>query len=274
MIQTTLYTIALLALFESGSIACADDLEPLIDLSAFNENAFPDVLADPALESLLPVSFNAQQSSDGEACRRFYLSGIIGGSFGTLSSGGTNTSGIPTENTGSATDDLLTGGGAVGMACYRDNGLLRIEVEGRGRDLFTGQTNSVFDQIVYGVEAVNGWSAMANIWRDFFFTKRLGVYGGGGIGAAGYQITVDDTNAAGSSNPSVFAWQIGTGVTYRLGSRTTLDLGYRFLDLGTASMPLILGNGDPAGNYTSAFSASELLLTVRVYEPFRKLRRD
>jgi hypothetical protein len=39
------------------------------------------------------------------------------------------------------------------------------------------------------------------------------------------------------------------------------------------SMPLALNGGAPAGNYTSAFSASEWLLSVRIYEPFASLRR-
>ena len=57
------------------------------------------------------------------------------------------------------------------------------------------------------------------------------------------------------------------------GGVITVDFGYRFLDLGTMSMPLALNGGAPAGNYTSAFSASEWLLSVRIYEPFASLRR-
>ena len=73
--------------------------------------------------------------------RRFYITGIIGASFGTLQSGGVNTEG-DFFNTGRATDSLLTAGGAVGMAFDRTDGLLRLEVEGRGRDALQGQTNS------------------------------------------------------------------------------------------------------------------------------------
>ena len=54
------------------------------------------------------------------------------------------------------------------------------------------------------------------------------------------------------------------------GSRLTL--GYRFLDLGTVSTPLAL-DGTPAGDYTSALTASQWLLGVRIYEPFAVLRR-
>lgn len=116
---------------------------------------------------------------------------------------------------------------------------------------------------------------MTNLWRDYSLTKRLGVYGGGGIGGGGYRLAVTDPLAivAGSSVASEFAWQAGGGVTCRFGPRVTLDLGYRFFEIGTASTPLLLGDGSPAGTYTSAFSASELLLSVRIYEPFRQLRR-
>jgi len=202
---------------------------------------------------------------------QFYVSGIVGASFATLSSGGTNTAGgSPTPNTGAASDDLFTAGGSFGAAFERSHGLLRAELEGRSRDRLLGETASVE---TFGIEANDGWSVMANIWRDYFFTDRLGVYGGGGIGAGGYRLTVTEPIVAGSSTATEFAWQAGCGVTYRLGSQITLDLGYRFFDLGTASTPLLLGDGSPAGDYTSAFSASEILLSVRIYEPFRRFWR-
>ena len=77
---------------------------------------------------------------------------------------------------------------------------------------------------------------------------------------------------AGADANTAFAWQVGAGVTWRVGPRITLDLGYRFLDLGTVSTPLAL-DGTPAGDYTSALTASQWLLGVRIYEPFAVLRR-
>jgi opacity protein-like surface antigen len=67
-----------------------------------------------------------------------------------------------------------------------------------------------------------------------------------------------------------FAWQAGGGVIWEVTDRMTLDLGYRWFAIDTLSTPLALSDGAPAGAYTSAFGASELLLTVRVYEPFRR----
>ena len=205
--------------------------------------------------------------------RRFYVTGIIGASFGTLQSGGVNTEGnFP--NTGRATDSLLTAGGAVGMAFDRANGLLRLEVEGRGRDALQGITNSFeppTPSYFYSVRATDGWSVMTNAWRDWYLTERLGFYGGGGIGAGGYRLTVNDTVVSGYGHVGGFAWQAGTGTTYQLTEWTTIDLGYRFFDTVSDSLPLtVIGSGGaPAGSYVSNFYASELLLSVRIYEPFR-----
>lgn len=212
--------------------------------------------------------------ADGHSGRRFYITGIIGASFATLQSGGINPAG-DFANTGRSTDSILTAGAAGGVAIDRSGGLLRLEVEGRGRDLLTGSTNS-FQQATppffYATRAADGWSVMANAWRDWYLTERLGFYGGGGIGAGGYRLTVDDGVVAGYGHVGGFAWQVGTGTTYQITRRTTLDLGYRFFDTVTDALPLTtaIGAGGPAGSYLSNFYASELLLSIRIYEPFRR----
>ena len=166
------------------------------------------------------------------------------------------------------------------MALNRPNGLLRFELEGRGRDNIS-ETLALNAANYTTLSVSDGWSAMANMWRDLFFTKNFGAYAGGGIGGGGYRSTY---NAAfpiaavpainGSSHTSSFAWQAGCGVVYAVNSRLTLDLGYRFYALeptqtdiyssGTAaSPPVLVGSGE------NTFSASELLLSIRIYEPFR-----
>jgi opacity protein-like surface antigen len=210
---------------------------------------------------------------DERPSRRFYITGIIGASFGTLQSGGTNTEG-GFLNTGRATDGLLTAGGAAGLAFDRANGMMRLEVEGRGRDALSGMTNSFeppTPSYFYTARATDGWSVMANAWRDWHVTERLGFYGGGGIGAGGYRLTVDDSVVSGYGHVGGFAWQAGTGTTYRITERATIDLGYRFFDTVSDSLPLTVNGsgGFPAGSYVSNFYASELLLSLRIYEPFR-----
>lgn len=251
------------------AVAVAGDEPPFPDPSPF-----PAVASDesPVGSAWADSSDALTVVSDAFAARRFYVSGIVGASFASLSSGGTNTAGIPTPNTGTAVDDLFSAGGAFGVAFDRPHGLVRAEVEGRGRERFLGETASVEP---FAVAAADDWTVMANLWRDVFFTSRLGVYGGGGIGGGGYRLAVTDpsTIVTGASTAREFAWQAGAGITYRVGPRITLDLGYRFVELGTASTPLLLGDGGSAGDYTSAFSASELLLSVRMYDPLRSFHR-
>jgi opacity protein-like surface antigen len=69
---------------------------------------------------------------------------------------------------------------------------------------------------------------------------------------------------------SNFAWQAGGGIIYDISQRASLDLGYRFFSISesTATGELI---GVPF-DYQTNFAASELLLQVRIYEPFRRWR--
>ena len=252
--------------------ARAKELETPIDLASLSEIGSTYVADDETAD----VPFSDVAYGNASAANRFYLTGIVGASFGTLQSGGFNTAG-GFDNIGQANDSLLTAGGAVGMAFARDNGQLRVEVEGRGRNALTGLTNSFeppAPTFFYSVRATDGWSVMSNVWRDWYLTKRLGVYGGGGIGAGGYRLSVDDTVVSGYGHVGAFAWQVGAGATYQLTDRATIDLGYRFFDTATGALPLHLGGpvGPPAGSYLSNYYASELLVSVRLYEPFRGLR--
>lgn len=122
-------------------------------------------------------------------------------------------------------------------------------------------------------------SAMTNFWRDWFLSDRFGVYGGGGFGVGGYQYSTSlaegGQSIGGSSTVNTFAWQVGTGFMYQLSDRVTFDTGYRFFAMSPASNPVSLNTGvfsQSIGSATSAFSASELLLSIRIYEPFRNWR--
>jgi opacity protein-like surface antigen len=204
--------------------------------------------------------------------RRFYITGIMGASFGKLRSGGGNTEG-DFQNTGQASDNLLAVGGAIGEAYERSNGFLRLEVEGRVRSPLVGQTNSFeppTPTFFYKTRADNGWSLMVNAWRDGNLTDRWGVYAGGGIGVSGYRMSVDDTIVSGNGQMTAVAGQVGTGMTFKLTDQITLDLGYRFFDTASRSLSIKVNDsgGQTAGRYRSSFYASELLLSVRIYDPF------
>ena len=229
--------------------------------------------------SLLPVGAASAESDlyqpvalgdVREGDRRFYLSGIIGPSWGTLQ----------VEDSPSVNDPLFSAGGAAGVAFERESGRLRVEFEARYRDPISG----AFDDgnTLTSLRAANGWSTLVNAWRDIDLTDRLGIYAGGGIGGGGYgslavQSAVPASNFTinGSGSASGFAWQAGGGVIYDLTQRVTLDLGYRFFAVDSGSITATSAQpGVPIETLSlgSGFSASELLFTIRIYEPFRGWR--
>lgn len=198
---------------------------------------------------------------------RFYLSGIMGADFATLEVGqGPNANG-----------PLFTAGGAAGMAFERPNGWLRTEFEARYRDpVALLRVDPALGTA--SVSASDGWSTMVNGWRDFEISDRVGAYLGGGVGGAGYRVAFNGdfpaigATLSGSTRLVSFAWQAGTGVTWLVHDRIAFDLGYRFLAIDGGNAQIIVSA--PPISFTDAidtrYGASELLFTVRVYEPFRR----
>jgi opacity protein-like surface antigen len=273
-----------MAVLLGSSVGKAEDLGQPIDLSSPLATYAGELVA---AEHVLPVSL-----SDDTASSRFYVAGIAGASFATLTNGGSFEAfpGSVFSSTGSVNDTLFTGGGAVGMAVARPSGQFRTEVEGRDRGAMSGPTSlaisggTFLDQAAT-TTASGVWSCMTNLWRDYDLNDAVGLYGGGGIGIGGYQYQTASPDpqlvVTGANTINSFAWQIGTGVTYQMSSRVTFDVGYRFFSIGNGSTPLLSSDntatgGAPylfLGNSISAFTASELLLSVRLYEPFRGLIR-
>jgi opacity protein-like surface antigen len=216
----------------------------------------------------------------------FYVSGMIGTSFATL----TDTFHDDYAGSdGSINGSLFTAGGAAGYGFYRENGRLRLEIEGRGRDVLSTQAGIVTEDFSNTTvwRASNGWSVLANVWRDVNLTEKVAVYAGGGIGGGGYdyshtnKLTVGpftETFAA-SAAVTTFAWQAGGGVIYRISDRIEFDASYRFFATEQAKTPIFITpvSGPPAlptgQSVLTGFSASEMLFSLRVYEPFRGLRR-
>ena len=235
----------------------------------------PAILLALATVAFSPVSGRADESWDsflsrygaGKNDRQFYLAGIVGADFATLDKVTGMETTVPNQS-------IFTAGGAAGIRFLRENGGLRLEFEGRGRD----QVLSTVAEPGIGsftTQATDGWSAMVNVWRDYKPFDSFGLYGGGGIGGGGYRSVISGTGLGAliSANDRVsnFAWQAGGGIFYEISQRATLDLGYRFfaIDESTATADFI---GVPF-DYPTNFAASELLLTLRIYEPFRGWRK-
>ena len=257
-----------------ASTSRAESLGQPIDLSSFSgvDSVLDDGLGNGGLldgSADLPIE-NVDYGSASNG-RRFYLTGIVGASFAT-GSRTIESAGDPTDKVLLA-DTLFTTGGALGFAIDRPSGLLRVEVEGRYRSPI--ETSYVDNDIPTTVRGTDLWSTLANVWRDVYLTERLGVYAGGGLGVGGARSNVTTTDDNGdtettSSPLTSLAWQAGGGVTYLLSERVTLDLGYRYFALAdTKNSAVVDGTTYSA---TSAFGASELLLSIRIYEPFRNWR--
>ena len=193
----------------------------------------------------------------GEAAdRRFYISGMIGPSFANLTS--------PVTPVVASSDTLFNAGGAIGIALERRRGRLRLEVEGMGRSNYNGLEASG----QYTTHLTNNWSVITNAWRDFMITDRFGVYGGGGIGGGGYTLgetsVNDPTYVFSAPADGAFAWQAGGGLLWQVSDRLTFDVGYRYFQIDA------LRQGE--GTLPNQFSASELMFSLRLYEPFRNWR--
>jgi len=90
--------------------------------------------------------------------------------------------------------------------------------------------------------SVTTYTAMFNAYYDFGVFRGFQPYVGAGIGLAYHM--VDDVyftenpfllNEIHGDNDVAFAWSVMAGVGYQLSSRTIIDLGYRYIDLGRAN---------------------------------------
>lgn len=259
----------------AGRARADGDVVGPIDLTAFD--ALPGA-ADPS--DVVPYAPTASRTVATD--RRWYVSGIVGATFGHLSGDGN----LFLIDADAARFDAtaFNGGAAVGAALDRPSGLLRVEFEARARGPMARTAVEPIgpDFIAVDQSVTGGWSTMVNVWRDWFLTERLGAYAGGGVGAGGYRYSFLETasflpgeSLSGSSAEAGLAGQVGTGVVYELSERITVDVGYRFFALQAGRTTALLDDGVtppfPLGDAWNAFSASELLLTVRIYEPFRRL---
>lgn len=213
--------------------------------------------------------------------QRFYVTGLLGESFATLADP------LHRSLAGELVNgSILTAGGAAGVASARDNGQWRFEIEGRGRDDLTASVDQVVLPVFaanFAWAAVDGWSATANVWRDWWIGERWAAYAGGGLGGGGYRYSFagdvrflsEGATFAGNDQVAELAWQVGGGLTYELSERVAFDVGYRFFSISEADVALkVVPSFEPPSTVTltQQFTASELLFGLRIYEPFRRWR--
>lgn len=109
--------------------------------------------------------------------------------------------------------------------------------------------------------SIKSYTAMINLYKDLGTFGNLTPYVGAGIGAS-YNMASDFyftdnpalTNRIRGDRDLSFAWSLMAGVGYQISDRATLDIGYRYLDLGSAGSE----NGDNAGNWNPRVSIDDL----------------
>lgn len=245
-------------------VALGDDLAAL----GTPGNLTASAAADDFETLLQPVGL--VRGDDG-TLNRLYIAPIVGASWGQM---------VPLCDCVPAMNgNLFTAGGAVGMAFARPFGQWRTEVEGRYRDGFQ-RSVPLFPDLRTPIGVTDNWSAMFNVWRDIPVTGSFGAYGGGGIGAGGSRFLFSETDGSetlsANQQNTAFAWQVGGGFIYAVSDRITLDLGYRYYSTaGAASTIYATASGFPPTPFdtlSTQFLASEVLFSLRIYEPFRGRR--
>jgi opacity protein-like surface antigen len=112
---------------------------------------------------------------------------------------------------------------------------------------------------------LSAWSLMANAWYDFHDILPYGItpYVGGGIGFAQVKISgMLDTIKLHEKDSTVFAWQIGSGVSFPITNSMKLFADYRYF--AADSVPLKLSPGFHGGDITTDFDAHTVLFGLRV----------
>jgi opacity protein-like surface antigen len=205
---------------------------------------------------------------------RAYIAPIIGPSWATLSR---STEG---QSLSSANGNLFTAGGALGYTIPTERGQLRFEIEPRYRDSYTVLKTTEMGSSAF--RTGDNWSVLANTWLDLGITNNFGLYAGGGVGGGGYTIDLagvthdGDIAITGSSKIGTFAWQAGGGAIYALSDRIQFDAGYRFYNVADGNIPVttyVAGLPPQTGSITTSFTASELLFSVRIYDPLSRWTR-
>jgi opacity protein-like surface antigen len=91
----------------------------------------------------------------------------------------------------------------------------------------------------------------------------LTVYAGGGAGLGFHDVETTDVNVRGDDSGMEFAYEIDAGLGYALTESVHWSVGWRYVDLGTASMDLIDTTGQPRGNFDLDLDAHEFTTSLR-----------
>ncbi|MBA0397432.1 porin family protein [Stenotrophomonas maltophilia] len=125
--------------------------------------------------------------------------------------------------------------GAVGFGYAHGNGW-RTEGEYTLRRSDTYTSGSSIFATSFNNHDVSSQRLMLNVYRDLTLAQGWTVYGAAGAGLAritsgGWQ--GNESRRYDSATRTGLAWSLGAGVSYAASQQLTLDLGYRYVDMGS-----------------------------------------
>ena len=192
---------------------------------------------------------------------KFYLGAEGVYSFSSLTSGGYNTEG-GFNNTGTDADNVFRGGAHLGLEFA---GVISLDFGFHYRGGLAYTTDSFvdsFDHYYYETD-FDAYGFMFSVFVSPFPDYIISPYIGAGIGAAMAKMTTDDTVVEGSIDQTNLAWQLEAGLELQFTNNFSLNVGYRYLNMGSYDAPLSCAGLD-AGNFTGDVKAHEIVAGFRI----------
>ncbi len=162
-------------------------------------------------------------------------------------------------------------GGGIGYKYKAFRGDLTLAYRG-GYDIDTNATYPVLGNTHFDGD-VSSLALMANAYVDITKYGRFTPYVGGGIGVSRNKVSdTDITTALGATGSldgatkTSLAWQLSAGTGIEVAPHWTVDLGYRYIDLGTAK------SGDTLNEAGTTSSVNPLKGDLRAHEAILSAR--
>ncbi len=198
-----------------------------------------------------------------------YFQGNALWSQNRLDSAGVNTAG-GFANNGTDADENYGLGGAVGLMWDNCRNRIRPELEvnwHRGYDFVTDSFPGPPQQF-YRTSVTDMWSGMGNVWLDLPLHDIMFMYVGGGVGAMGAKMSVDDGIVTANENDTRFVYQLGAGLILPIDDNMEFDVGVRFFDPNVTRLGLTVPNvPNTFGTYKAEQDVYSLMLSVRILLP-------
>jgi opacity protein-like surface antigen len=224
-----------------------------------------------------PMVVPAPVASPACCDRGWYFEGFLGTTYMNvdhLANPAYSTADFTMHNTGFES----SGFGGLGVG-YKLNRFLRFDTTGefRGKSTF----HALDSYVGYGYSGTDdytatlkSWDWLANMYWDIACWNGFTPYVGAGIGyARNYIGDYTDVNVpnlgvayAKTHAEGSLAWALHAGVSYAVNDRVSLDLSYRYLNLGDAISDTIIaydGSGTATGLQFKDIDSQDMMLGVR-----------